>query len=182
MKLFFSSVLIILSAATLSCDNQPNGSSAKTCYIENNRYINTDIKFDITFPQSWVLTLDTTINNKKYDLFGGKPHADSIIFLLQTIKNVAEKNYDSIMNADERSLKASLENYSTLLKTTCAQDNLVCGCFQYSFSANGNIYTDMKVFALKGNDEIIFRFSLISPASSENGIEMRDILTSINFN
>jgi len=181
MRLPLYAMLFFIPIFAISCNNPSGNDNGSTAYIENNKYINTDIKFSVVFPSSWLLTMDTTVGSTRYNLFARKPATDSVIFAIIIIKGITEFNIDSIMSRENRALSLSLENYSITVMSNVGIPNTVSGMLGFTYTANGKRFNDGKTFSVKEKNEVIFYSSLIADPFIETAIAIRDIIGSIKF-
>jgi hypothetical protein len=161
--------LFFLSA----CDNPSDNYGTPGAYIEGSTFIHTAIKFYISYPSTWLMTMDTSVDGVHYDLYAKKPLTDSVISTITIVKGISTRRTDSIIAAEEEKLKRSLENYTTVSK--------VGGSLSYNYKVAGVLYIGEKLFTIKGEYLVIISFSILAYPFTDTGITIRDILLSRKF-
>jgi hypothetical protein len=173
MQKIFIVIFLPLLFFLTACDNPTDNGGASGAYIEGSTFIHPAIKFSITYPSTWLMTLDTSIDGVHYDLYVKKPLTDSVISTITIIKGITTRYTDSILTAEERILSQSLEDYNTVSKTG--------GVLGYNYSDGGVLKIGQKVFSIKGEYLVILCNILLANPSMENVLAARDIIISMKF-
>jgi hypothetical protein len=155
------------------CDNPSDNGGTPGAYIEGSTFIHPGIKFSITYPSTWLMTMDTTVDGKFYDLYAKMPNTDSVVSMITIIKGINTRRTDSIMTAEEEKLKQSLENYTMVSK--------IGDLLAYNYNVAGVLYIGEKLFTIKGEYLVVISFSIIAYPFTETAIAIRDILLSRKF-
>ncbi len=163
--------LLYTTALLISCGGgNPVGPEEPKIYLNNNTYINEKVKFKVTAPADWTLTMDVRYDDTVFPLVGEKNQYAEFQpnFNIYITEHAGTTDFGAILDIAEVVIENSFEDVKILSKNIVKVDGKDCGEMVYAASVMNIMLQQKQLYIIHNEHDIVFTFTDLQKHYSQN--------------